>query len=933
MGNWIDEIKQNLESNKLNTLQKWFPDGHTDGNEFLMLNPTRKDSSKGSFRINLANSVWHDFAAGPDAKGNDLLGLYAYCWCGGTNNDCRVEAAKKLSPRKYSKKPQAADEVYYYRDANSVEIMKVLRYHAKDGKKKRFTQFDCVKDIAKRPAGQIPIYDSNIIQSAKNSGQKFFVVVVEGEKTAEALKESLSAFNNKYLADPMIIPTTWAGGTSQKAILGADWSILHKRQVVLVPDDDAPGRKAMMTLAEHLKSFVGVNGINVAEVSLTEHANSGNDLADLDPHKEDFRSLIRAEILKDDGKFSQLDSFRLRVSGKQQRDLPEEEVETVAMVEDLQANDHFEALGLVRIDEKIHYCLLSKSYVSTKGTKMGTGDIHTFKAAELNQLHFYQVAPSWFWEEHFIPRGSKRPVVDWKAVAESVMRLCEQRGFIDIGEMLRGRGVWRHTESTSINPVFVIHGGDQVYIKGLWQPLTTLTTKAVFYRPERAVDIPKKDMEDDEILSALRDYIKITRRLDWQSDVSGILVAAWSMLAPFCGALDFRPHMYLSGASGSGKSEVLKNIVEPMTGRGALFMEGGTTEAGLRNAVNHKAVPILFDEGEKQTHLGDRGIEAILHLSRSAAVSNRARIYHSGKEYKVKTMIVLCAAELALTSQADQNRFFRATLRTPILSDQNEVKERKDKWRQVLLDLNGIGVGEENYTLSDSAFWWIFERLPSLLRTGGVAELVNDYLAANLEKYTPRDGQRLAPLLGIAAMVYTGDLNLSPQQIQQFLMPLMESLSESVATERSESDLESFYAALFSLHIDFTYAGVRRTRSLGAIITETAQNFGPAGEAELRKKYMVLLEQYGIKLAFPRLAKKDEWNPRNLNLYVAKTNSQLNKLFSQTKYGKGAWQTILINAGGSSMNGGIKMNGRSTSCIRLPLSEVINFDKEDEDDD
>ena len=933
MSNWIDDLRQTLEADKRSYLTQWFPTHEVNGKEFKMLNPRRADSSIGSFTLNLDNSVWTDFADGPEAKGNDLLGLYAYCFCGGNNKEGRVDAAKKLSPKKYSKKTPQADKVYYYRDVNGTEIMKVLRYDAKDGKKKRFTQFDCVKDIAKRPIGEIPIYDSNIIHSIKDSGKEFFVVVVEGEKSAEALKESIKTFHDKYLEAPMVIPTTWAGGTAQKAVLGADWSILHQVSVILVPDDDAPGRKAMMTLGEHLKTFVGAGGVSVADVCQTEQGNSGNDLADKDPYKVDFRSLIRAEMMRDEGEAVQLDTFRLKVSGKEQRDLPDEEVETVAMIADLQANDHFEALGLVRIDEKIHYCLLSKSYVTTQGAKMGTGDIHTFKAGELNQLHFYQVAPSFFWEEHFIQKGSRRKVVDWKAVAEIVMRLCEQRGLIDIGEMLRGRGIWRDTESTNINPVFVIHGGDQVYRKGFWQELTTLTTKDVFYRPEKTFAFPKKDMSDDEILSGLNEYIKIVRRLDWQNNVSGILVAAWSMLAPFCGSLDFRPHMYLSGASGSGKSEVLKNIIEPIAGRGSLFMEGGTTEAGLRNSVNHKAVPILFDEGEKQAHQGDRGIEAILFLARSAAVSNRAKIYHANREYKVKTMICLCAAELALTSQADQNRFFRATLRTPILSEQSEVKARKDKWRQVLLDLHEIGVGEDNYTLSDSAFWWIFERLPSLLRVGGVAELVNDYLAANLDKYTPRDGQRLAPLLGIAALVYTGDLNLSPGQVQEFLRPMIGSLAESIATERSESDIESFYTALFSLHIDFTHDGVRRTMSLGAIITETAQNFGGVGDSDLRERYLVLLEQYGVKLAFPRLAKKDEWNPQNLNLYVAKTNSQLNKLFSQTKYGKGAWQTILINAGGSSMNGGIKMNGRSTSCIRLPLAEVINFDREDEDDD
>ena len=57
-------------------LAAWLPDGVRQGREWVALNPTRHDRSKGSFRINLDNGRWADFAT-HDA-GGDPISLFAY---------------------------------------------------------------------------------------------------------------------------------------------------------------------------------------------------------------------------------------------------------------------------------------------------------------------------------------------------------------------------------------------------------------------------------------------------------------------------------------------------------------------------------------------------------------------------------------------------------------------------------------------------------------------------------------------------------------------------------------------------------------------------------------------------------------------------------------------------------------------------------------
>jgi hypothetical protein len=57
-------------------LARWLPDGRVQGREFVACNPRRADRHAGSFKINLRNGRWSDFATGD--KGGDPISLTAY---------------------------------------------------------------------------------------------------------------------------------------------------------------------------------------------------------------------------------------------------------------------------------------------------------------------------------------------------------------------------------------------------------------------------------------------------------------------------------------------------------------------------------------------------------------------------------------------------------------------------------------------------------------------------------------------------------------------------------------------------------------------------------------------------------------------------------------------------------------------------------------
>ena len=47
---------------------------------------------------------------------------------------------------------------------------------------------------------------------------------------------------------------------------------------------------------------------------------------------------------------------------------------------------------------------------------------------------------------------------------------------------------------------------------------------------------------------------------------SHLLLAGWVALAPVCGALGWRPHAWITGKAGSGKTTIMKRFVNFLVG-------------------------------------------------------------------------------------------------------------------------------------------------------------------------------------------------------------------------------------------------------------------------------------------------------------------------------------------------------------------------------
>jgi uncharacterized protein (DUF927 family) len=260
-------------------LAHWLPGGkHTDGGkEYTAPNPRRTDKHAGSFKVSLAKGTWADFATGE--KGGDLIDLVRYL-DGGTDVDACNKLADFLNvtpnsaPAPASSKAKAPEwvpvlpipdeamrkcppehgkpsKLWIYKDASGQAMWVLYRFDLgpdADGKPcKVFAPLTWCKNSSNgayqwRWQGlPEPRPLLRLDELARRSADP--VVICEGEKSADAAAELL----------PHYVATCWPNGTNswQKA----DFAPLAGRDVLLWPDNDAPGLTCVDALAEHLRQL------------------------------------------------------------------------------------------------------------------------------------------------------------------------------------------------------------------------------------------------------------------------------------------------------------------------------------------------------------------------------------------------------------------------------------------------------------------------------------------------------------------------------------------------------------------------------------------------------------------------------------------------------------------------------------------------------
>lgn len=467
------------------------------------------------------------------------------------------------------------------------------------------------KWLWKAPPTPRPLYGKQHLAIKPNAP----VLVVEGEKTADAAA----------LIYPSAVVITWLGGC--KAIDKADWSPLTGRRCVLWPDADAVGREAMAKLAPRLLK-AGADQVRI--VHPPSDVPEGWDLADADWTLPDAAAYLKAN------RSAPIELPELA---------PEPKPESIIEPEPLpDGNDYFTCLGFDH--DAFYYQPHSTGQVTRLSRSAHTG------------TNLCAIAPIAYWESLYPSKTG----ANWTAAASSLFERQALAG-IYAPDRIRGRGAWWDQKQS------VLHLGDRLVLADREVSISSgITGSRYLYQRLGNLRGPgKAEPLNDQDAYVL---LELAGRFKWEVPASGLLIAGWAALAPICGALDWRPHIWLTAGAGSGKSAILDRYIGPLLGDLALHVAGNTSEAGLRQTLRADALPVVFDEAESNERPDQQRMQSVLSLARVASSESRAQTIKGSAEgdaqrYTIRSMFLMSSIATALKQGADKSRFAQLTLRNP----------------------------------------------------------------------------------------------------------------------------------------------------------------------------------------------------------------------------------------------------------------------------
>lgn len=651
----FEQVKKHALAGYPGLLQEWAPGGKIEGPEYKALNPTRADRKIKSFSINIKTGAWGDFATGD--MGTDPIGLYAYIFCGGTEKAHRIEACKKMAVefgiepgeapvRRAKVRPQLRvvknedpetwkpevpapegetydreaggwDHLYEYRDQSGRLLRYVGRRDAKGNTDKyiRPITYGVLNGkegwFLKSPDAPRSLYGLERLDNAP-------VLLQEGEKKTDAVKLLLTEYACLSLT----------GGAGNRNC--NDLEPLRGRRVIYCPDNDPDGRKTANAIAEKLAAM----GCAVLVVDVFSHEfaakwDLGNAVAD-GWDADRLRAFVKDNAHPFDPDPGAVDE--LEDGGEDPGD-DDDKQDSGGWIVPL-GHAHGTFYYLARRSGEV-YSLTPDQHTSRK--LMALADLRKF------------------WEKTRFKND--KGGISWERAANFLMRACEKVGRFRI-DTVRGRGAWIDRHIHTGEDRTVLHLGDILLVNGVAQGLELAGSRHVYERRESIKETFGRALKSSEA----NELVKLCQGLRWEKPVNAKLMAGWIVCSLVCGALPWRPSVWITGGSGAGKTTLLQDIVEPVLGGLKCPLASHSTEAGVRQGLDGDALAVLFDEAEAESVHDRHRMQGVFDLVRQSSKEGSAPIVKGtqaqtgAKSYTLRSTFLFSSINVSMNKLADESR-------------------------------------------------------------------------------------------------------------------------------------------------------------------------------------------------------------------------------------------------------------------------------------
>lgn len=242
--------------------------------------------------------------------------------------------------------------------------------------------------------------------------------------------------------------------------------------------------------------------------------------------------------------------------------------------------------------------------------------------------------------------------IDFKEAAKFLMNKCHILGRFEESQF-KGVGIWKDRNN------FIVNTGTELYINNelISHDKLRKNSDNIFDKPGIEYIKVGKNFTNDE----LQTVWEIINGFAWSKEHEKYLLLGVLVQAVIGSALDWRSHVWIIGAQGSGKSWLQFKFIRPLLGKFCIGAVAGTTSAGLTQKLGCNAFAISYDEAETRTNKDFQIMNDILGLARSSSSQDSCFIKGSATgqavEYRCQSTFIMSSISPFLKQESDIARF------------------------------------------------------------------------------------------------------------------------------------------------------------------------------------------------------------------------------------------------------------------------------------
>ncbi len=257
------------------------------------------------------------------------------------------------------------------------------------------------------------------------------------------------------------------------------------------------------------------------------------------------------------------------------------------------------------------------------------------------------MAPREYWINKYPASDNMKGNFDSDTAIEDIISIGMTTPYHETG-IIRQLGAWEDDGR------YLFHYGTGILLEGEKVDLFEFNTNNI-YEKKGYLSFSEDNYESIN-LHKIADIIK---RFSISSRQEKYLFIGWIIMSILGGAFDWRPHIWLTGEAGSGKTSAI-DFIKKILDTATIVETGSSSEAGIRQRLKVSTLPVLIDELEVMDERTSKNLKAIKSLIRQASSGvrvSRGTANHSGIDFVIQSMFCVGSISPQIAEGADLTRF------------------------------------------------------------------------------------------------------------------------------------------------------------------------------------------------------------------------------------------------------------------------------------